>query len=91
MTTKGLTERHALRVIGMSASSLRYHPAPDRNIALRERIKGLAHRYQRYGASMIYLKLRQEGMRVNHKRVERLYTQEQLQLKRRPPRTQNFG
>ena len=39
MTTRGLSERHALRVVRMSASSLRYRPAPDRNIALRERIR----------------------------------------------------
>jgi len=83
MTTKGLSERHALRTVAMSASSLRYRPAPDRNIVLRERIKTLAHRYRRYGAGMIYLKLRQEGEIVNHKRVERLYTEENLKLKRR--------
>ena len=32
---------------------------------------------------MIYLKLRQEGWRVNHKRVDRLYAQARLQVKRR--------
>lgn len=83
MAEKGLTERHALRVVHMSASSLRYRPAPDRNRALRERIRLLAHRHRRYGAGMIYLKLRQAGEVVNHKRVDRLYTEEKLQLKRR--------
>lgn len=83
MTTQGLTERHALRVVNMSASSLRYRPAPDRNVALRQRIRLLAHRHRRYGAGMIYLKLRQAGEIVNHKRVDRLYTEEKLQLKRR--------
>ena len=37
----------------------------------------------RYGAGMIYLKLRQAGTRVNHKRVERLYTEARLQVRRR--------
>ena len=32
---------------------------------------------------MIYLKLRQAGELVNHKRVERLYTLQQLQVRRR--------
>jgi transposase InsO family protein len=32
---------------------------------------------------MIYLKLRQAGEIVNHKRVERLYTLEKLQVRRR--------
>lgn len=83
LTGQGLTERHALRVVAMSASSFRYQPLPDRNRALRERIKALAHRHRRYGAGMIYLKLRQAGEIVNHKRVERLYTEENLKLKRR--------
>lgn len=78
-----MTERHALRVFGMSASALRYQPVPDRNAGLREQICRLAHRHRRYGAGMIYLKLRQGGERVNHKRVERLYALEKLQLKRR--------
>lgn len=46
----------------MSASALRYQPIPDRNTALRERIVALAHRHRRYGARMIYLKLRQAGV-----------------------------
>ncbi len=66
MCTKSLSERRALQVIGMSASSLRYTPAPDGNIELREQIVELAHRYRRYGAGMIHLKLRQAGQRVNH-------------------------
>ncbi len=32
---------------------------------------------------MIYLKLRQEGRLVNYKRVERLYCEQQLQVRRR--------
>jgi putative transposase len=83
MATHGLSERHALRVIGMSASALRYRPAPDRNVSLREAIKALAHRHRRYGAGMIYLKLRQRGLVVNHKRVERLYAALDLQVRRR--------
>ena len=70
---QGVSERRALALVHMSASSLRYTPAPDTNAALRARIVTLAHRHRRYGAGMIYLKLRQAGTRVNHKRVERLY------------------
>jgi len=83
MTERGLSERRALAVLGMSASALRYVPAPDRNAALRARIVALAHRYRRYGVGMIYLKLRQAGDVVNYKRVERLYVAERLQVRRR--------
>lgn len=83
MTERGLSERRALAVIGMSPSALRYAPAPDRNEALRARIVALAHRHRRYGVGMIYLKLRQAGEAVNYKRVERLYVAERLQVRRR--------
>lgn len=83
LSEQGLSERHALRTVGMSASAYRYQPAPDRNVALREKIVALAHRHRRYGSGMIYLKLRQSGLRVNHKRVERLYTEAGLQVRRR--------
>ena len=58
LTESGLSERQALVVVGMSASSLRYTPAPDPNGPLRARIIALAHRHRRYGTGMIYLKLR---------------------------------
>ena len=83
MRSQGLSERAALRIVRMSASSLRYRPTPDRNAELREKIVALAQRHRRYGAGMIYLKLRQAGEIVNHKRVERLYAEEKLQIKRR--------
>jgi len=44
MAGKGLSERHALRVVGMSASAFRYTPRPDRNVELRAQIQGLAYR-----------------------------------------------
>ena len=83
MVTRGLSERRALTVLRMSASALRYAPAPDRNEDLRTRIIALAHRHRRYGAGMIHLKLRQAGERANHKRVHRLYVAERLQIRRR--------
>jgi transposase InsO family protein len=48
-----------------------------------ERIIALAQRHRRYGVGMIYLKLRQEGLVVNYKRVERLYQEAKLQVRRR--------
>ena len=83
MTAQGVSERRALALVRMSASSLRYTPAPDTNAALRARIVALAHQHRRYGAGMIYLKLRQAGALVNHKRVERLYTEARPQVRRR--------
>ena len=85
MVRRGLSERRALRVVHMSAAALRYQPRPDPDPDpdLRDRIVALAHRHRRYGAGMIYLKLRQEGRAVNHPRVDRLYAEARLQVRRR--------
>ena len=83
MVARGLSERRALAVGRMSASAFRYVPRPDGNAVVRDRIVDLAQRHRRYGAGMIYLKLRQAGHVINHKRVDRLYTEARLQLKRR--------
>ena len=83
MVRRGLSERRALRAVRMSASALRYAPRPAPDPGLRDRIVALAHRHRRYGAGMIYLKLRQEGRSVNHKRVDRLYAEARLQVRRR--------
>ena len=83
MIDKGLSERRSLLVVGMSPSAFRYQPVADRNTALKERIIALAQRHRRYGAGMIYLKLRQAGEVVNHKRVDRLYAEAGLQVRKR--------
>jgi len=83
MVEKGLSERRALAVARMSASALRYVPRPDNNAELREQITALAQRHKRYGVGMIHLKLRQQGLVVNYKRVERLYKEAGLQVRRR--------
>jgi hypothetical protein len=43
----------------------------------------LAQRHTRYGGGMIHRKLRQAGLVVNDKRVERLYQDAKLQVRRR--------
>jgi hypothetical protein len=83
MVTRGLSERRALTVVHMSAAALRYVRRPDPDPTMRDRIIALAHRHRRYGAGMIYLNLRQDGQVVNHKRVDRLYAEARLQVRRR--------
>ena len=83
MVDQGLSERRSLAVAGMSASAYRYATQPDHNVELRQRILALAQRHKRYGVGMIHLKLRQAGLLVNYKRVERLYQEAKLQVRRR--------
>jgi hypothetical protein len=54
----------------ISASALRYEPRTDHSAELRQKTVVIAQRHRSYGAAMIYLKLRQAGERVNHKRAK---------------------
>lgn len=83
MVEKGVSERCALAVERMSASALRYQTRPDLNVELREQITVLPHRHRRYGVGMIHLKLQQKGLVVKYKRVERVYREAGLQVRRR--------
>jgi transposase InsO family protein len=79
----GLSERRALKLVGMSASVFRYQTRADANGPLREQIVRLAHRHRRHGYRMIHLRLRLQGWQVNVKRVRRLYREAQLMVKSR--------
>ena len=79
----GLSERRALRLVGISASVLRYRPCPDRNVELRSRLCELAAQHRRHGYRMLHNRLRCSGWRGNIKRTYRVYRQERLQVRRR--------
>ena len=71
-------------MIGLSRSSFRYQSAPkDDEEELRLAMIKLAKRYGRYGYRKIAALLRMEGWAVNHKKVERLWREEGLQLPKR--------
>lgn len=67
----------------MSAIALRYVPKPGKNGPLGDAILELAHRRGCFGASMIDLKLRQDGWEVDHKSVENLYTEMEIPVRSR--------
>lgn len=57
-----------------------YKPKPDKDEALRERMKELAEKRRRAGCQMMHLILKREGLVINHKRTERIYREERLAL-----------
>jgi transposase InsO family protein len=76
-----VSERRACNVIGQSRMTQRYKTKqPDKDKALTAEIKNLAKKHKRYGYRMITAKLRQEGWNVNHKRVQRIWQKEGLQM-----------
>src|SRR5215469_12819167 len=83
MTTHRLSQRRACGLIGITRRGFRRTPGEDRNHLLRQRLRELAEERRRWGCPMLYLLLRREGWQANHKRVERLYREEGLSLRRR--------
>jgi transposase InsO family protein len=58
----------------------------DREAVLREEIIQLACQYGRYGYRRITALLRNDGWRVNHKCVERIWRQEGLKVPQKQPK-----
>ena len=79
-----VSERRACKVLGQSRSTQRLILyVPDDEPILVSRIIELAERFGRYGYRMITGLLREEGWKVNHKRVERLWRREGLKVSKK--------
>ena len=82
----GVSERRACRATGFARSTQRYRSVADPQTALRVRLRDLAAARVRYGYRRLWVLLRREGYRVNHKRIYRLYREEGLAIRPRAPR-----
>ncbi len=84
---KSVSERRICKVIGQPRSTQRYKRiVGDDERRLTSRIIELACQYGRYGYRRITALLRQEGWRVNHKRVIRIWRREGLKVPKRQPK-----
>jgi putative transposase len=83
MASHHLSQRRACGLIGITLRASRHQPGPDRDHQLRQRLRVLAEIHRRWGCPMLYRVPRREGLGVNHKRIERLYREEGLSLRRR--------
>lgn len=82
-----VSERRACKVLDQPRSTQRHVPrVSDDEEALVKRIIELAEQYGRYGYRMITGLLRNEGWRVNHKRVERIWRKEGLKVPKKQPK-----
>jgi putative transposase len=83
MARHELSQRRACGLVGITRRAYRFKAGKDRNQELRQRLRKLAEEKRRWGCPLLYQLLRREGFQVNHKRVERLYREEGLSLRRR--------
>jgi transposase InsO family protein len=79
-----ISERRACRLVGQHRSSQRYTPGiPEEEVQLVKAINKLATAQPRWGYRRVYPVLRDEGWKVNRKRVERLWRLERHRVRLR--------
>lgn len=76
-----VSERRACEVIEQPRSSQRYQPKPREGEAeLVKRMLELVKQHPRYGYRFVWARLREEGFKINRKRVYRLWRREGLKV-----------
>ena len=86
-----MSERRACRVLGVDRTSVRYQATRPDDGALRDRLKALAQERRRFGYRRLHVLLRREGHAVNRKRIQRIYREERLTVRRRGGRKRAIG
>lgn len=78
-----VSERRACRAMSLNLSSCRYVSRRSDDGVILERLKALACERPRFGYRRLHVMLLREGLKVNRKRVYRLYKQEGLTVRRK--------
>jgi len=91
MERHGLSQRHACRLVGLDRSTLRYERKRPDDAKVRQRLRELAAERRRFGYRRLGWMLAREGHAMNHKKLYRLYHEEQLMVRRRRGRKRALG
>lgn len=82
-----ISERRACRLVGISRTVLNYQPSETADtVALRARLVELAAERRRFGYRRLHVLVDREGIKANHKRIYRLYSEAGLAVRRRRKR-----
>ncbi len=83
----GVSERRACQTLEISRTCCRYAPRVSlEETRMDQEVMELAAQYGRYGYRQVTALMRNRGFVINHKRVERIWRQEGLQVPRKQPR-----
>jgi len=87
----GISERRACQLVGVQRSTIRYKVQRLDDCKVNERIRKIAFERKRYGYRRIHLMLKREGLKINHKKVFRLYQRLGLKVRKRGSRKRALG
>ena len=75
----------------MEPKTLRYASRRPGDTKIRQRLRALAAERRRFGYRRLHILLAREGVRMNHKRLFRLYREEKLGVRKRGGRKRALG
>ena len=82
-----VSERRACRVLSQPRTTQRYQPQrPGDERKLLAEMRSISHRRPRYGSPRVHRTLQATGWYVNHKRIERIWREESMQVPRKQHR-----
>jgi putative transposase len=91
ITQKDYSQRRACRLVGMAPRVCRYRSIRPDDAGIRIRLRELASERRRFGYRRLHLLLTREGMRMNWKKLYRLYREEKLTVRKRGGRKRALG
>jgi putative transposase len=87
----GYSERRACRLIGVDRTAFQYRPRRLEDAGVRSRLRELANERRRFGYRRLAVMLKRDGLRLNLKKVYRLYKEERLSVRKRGGRKRALG
>lgn len=87
----GISERRACQLVGVNRSTTRYRAQKLDDSELNEKIRKIALERRRFGYRRIHMMLKREGLKINHKRIFRIYRALGLKVLKRGGRKRALG
>jgi putative transposase len=88
---KGYSQRRACKLVGIEPKTCRYVSRRPDDGAVRVRLCALAGERRRFGYRRLHILLARDGLRLNHKRLFRIYREERLGVRKRGGRKRALG
>lgn len=86
-----VSERRACTTLQADRSSVRYKSSRPDDTELRKAMKQVAQERRRFGYRRVHIMLQRQGWHVNHKKIKRLYREENLMVRKRGGRKRALG
>jgi putative transposase len=88
---KSYPQRRACRLVGLHPKTYRYASKRSSDEGLRKRLRELASERRRFGYRRLGLMLERQGIKLNRKKLYRLYKEERLTVRKRGGRKRALG